>query len=128
MRTPKIRILIVDDEESIGQVLKAGLEGHGFCVRAETCPAHAIRACLEYRPALVLLDVDMPGKDGGQVAAELQEQPALRGIPVIFLTSLVSRSERLKTNADGETMLSKAMPIADLVARIRTALQGLTPA
>ena len=120
MTKEKLRILCVDDEEPIGHVLKAGLEMHGFAARFEPHSIDAIKACLEFRPDLVLLDVDMPGKDGGQVAAELASHPTLGRTPVIFLTSLASKA---KKSLSGETFLSKQTPMAELAARIRAALQ-----
>jgi len=127
MTEQKLKIIVVDDEESIGQVLKAGLEMHGFAVRFEARSTDTIKACLEFHPDLVLLDIDMPVKDGGQVASELQSHPTLRRTPVIFLTSLVSKEETAKRNASSEILLSKQIPIAELVARIRAVLQTQTP-
>jgi DNA-binding response OmpR family regulator len=127
MTEQKLKILAVDDETSIGQILKAGLEMHGFTVRYEARSTDTIKACLEFHPDLVLLDVDMPVKDGGQVASELQSHPTLRRTPVIFLTSLVSKEEAAKRNASSEIFLSKQIPIAELVARIRAVLQPQTP-
>ena len=121
------RVLVVDDDPSIGVVLKAGLEMHGFTVRFESRATDTIKACLEFHPDLVLLDVDMPVKDGGVVASELQGHPALRRIPVIFLTSLVSKEEAAKRSSSGEVLLAKPIPIAELVARIRAALQPRAP-
>ena len=120
-------ILVVDDEASIGQILKAGLEMHGFTVRYEARSTDTIQACLEFHPDLVLLDVDMPVKDGGVVASELRSHPTLQRIPVIFLTSLVKKEETARRNASGEIFLSKPIPIAELVARIRAVLQPQTP-
>ena len=80
-------------EASIGQILKAGLEMHGFTVRYEACSTDTIKACLEFHPDLILLDIDMPVKDGGQVASELRSHPTLRHTPVMFLTSRVSKEE-----------------------------------
>jgi DNA-binding response OmpR family regulator len=127
MTEQKLKILVVDDEASIGQILKAGLEMHGFTVRYEARSTDTIKACLEFHPDLVLLDVDMPVKDGGLVASELQSHPTLRRIPVVFLTSLVSKEETGKRNASREILLSKQIPIAELVARIRAVLQPQTP-
>jgi len=127
MTEQKLKILVVDDEASIGQILKAGLEMHGFTVRYEACSTDTIKACLEFHPDLVLLDVDMPVKDGGVVASELRSHPTLQRIPVIFLTSLVSKEETGKRNASREIFLSKQIPIAELVARIRAVLQPQTP-
>ena len=127
MTEQKLKILVVDDEASIGQILKAGLETHRFTVRYEACSTDTIKACLEFHPDLVLLDVDMPVKDGGVVASELRSHPTLQRTPVIFLTSLVSKEETGKQNASREILLSKQIPIAELVARIRAVLQPPTP-
>jgi DNA-binding response OmpR family regulator len=127
MTEQKLKILVVDDEASIGQILKAGLEMHGFTVRYEARSTDTIKACLEFHPDLVLLDVDMPVKDGGVVASELRSHPTLQRIPVIFLTSLVSKEETGKQNASREMFLSKQIPVAELVARIRAILQPQPP-
>ena len=126
MTEQKRKLLVVDDEEAIGQVLKAGLEMHGFTVRFEARSTDTIKACLEFHPDLVLLDVDMPVKDGGEVASELQSHPTLRRTPVVFLSSLVTKEETGKRNASREIFLSKQIPMADLVARIRAVLQPET--
>ena len=118
----KPKILLVDDEVSIGQILKAGLQMHGFAVRYEARSNDALAACLEVPPDLVLLDVDMPVMDGGQVAAELRNHPTLCHTPVVFLTSLVTQQEAAKRNASGEIILSKQIPIAALVVALRAAL------
>ena len=123
----KQRILVVDDEASMGQVLKAGLEMHGFTVRYEARSTETIKACLEFHPDLVLLDMDMPVKDGGDVAAELQCHATLSRTPVIFLSSLVTKEETGKRNASREIFLSKQIGMAELVARIRAVLQPETP-
>ncbi len=121
------KILLVDDEESIGLIVKAGLEMHRFTVRYEARSSDTIKACLEFHPDLILLDVDMPVKDGGEVASELQSHPTLQRTPVIFLTSLVTQEETVKRNVSGEIFLSKLMPIAELVARIRAVLKSQVP-
>jgi DNA-binding response OmpR family regulator len=117
------RILVVDDEEPIGQILKAGLERHGFAVRYEARSTNAIKACLEFHPDLVLLDIDMPDKDGGEVAAELQADSTLRRIPVIFLSSLVVKEETGKRNASRELLLSKQLRVTELVTILRDVLR-----
>ena len=127
MAEEKLKILIVDDETSVGQVLKASLAMHGFTVRYEARSTNTIKACLEFHPDLILLDIDMPVKDGGEVAAELQSHPTLRRTPVMFLSSLVSNTETGNRNASREILLCKQIPIADLVARIRAVLQPQTP-
>jgi len=123
----KLKILLVDDDASIGQVLKAGLQMHGFTVRYEARSIDSLTACIEFHPDLVLLDVDMPFMDGGQVATELRNHPALCHTPVVFLTSLVTQQEAAQRNASSETILSKQIPIADLATALRAALRPTMP-
>ena len=127
MTEPKARILVMDNEIAIGLMLKAGLEMYGFIVRYESRSTDAIQVCRDFQPMLIILDVDMPVKDGGEVAAELQRDASLRRIPVIFLTSLVSKEEAAKRKASDENLLAKPIPMAELVARIRAVLHPKEP-
>ena len=126
MTEQKLKILVVDDEASVGQVVKAGLERHGFTVKYEACSTDTIKACLDFHPDLVLLDIDMPVKDGGQVAAELQSHPTLGRTPVVFLTSLASKRRSGKRSAAGEVLMSKELSIAELAGGIRAILHPQT--
>ena len=90
----KARILVVDDEPNLSDLVRMFLEKtKRFEVRTENRSAHALAAAREFRPDMVLLDVDMPGQDGGEVAREIETDPVLRGIPILFFTSLVSAKE-----------------------------------
>ena len=80
----------------------------------------ALATAQTYLPDLILLDVDMPGKDGGDVAAELAQDPILRTVPIIFLTSLVSPSEVGFRN--GAQYFSKPVNPQLLVQAVRKAL------
>ena len=90
----KPRILVVDDEPNISGLVRLFLEKtKRFEVRVENRSALALSAAREFRPDMILLDVDMPGKDGGEVAGEIQAERALRNVPILFFTSLVSPAE-----------------------------------
>ena len=96
------RILVVDDEPSVTRNLKLTLEsGGGYEVLGENQPANTLSTARAFRPDLILLDVIMPGMDGGDVATRLRDDPLLRGTPIIFLTALVSNEE-----TDGHEMVS----------------------
>ena len=125
--TDRTRLLVVDDDASICQVLKAGLEMHGFTVRYETRSSDTIKACLEFHPELILLDMDMPDKDGGDVASELRDHPTLRHTPVIFRSALVAKKETGKRSATGQIFLSKQVPLTELVTTIGAVLRTQTP-
>ena len=81
------RILIVDDSASVIAVLKDQLERCGYEVLTATSGDEAIQKAEQYQPALMLLDVVMPKKDGFQTLRELKTRPATRHLPVIMLSS-----------------------------------------
>src|SRR5574341_977452 len=88
------RILIVDDETTITRLLKLNLERTGaYVVREENLGSNAHLAAREFKPDLILLDIMMPDIDGGDVAAQLQEDPILKNTPVVFLTAAVKKDE-----------------------------------
>lgn len=90
----KSRILIVDDDAKISRLVALLLTRFSNCeVYVENRPFAAKAAAELFRPELILLDVDMPGKDGGQVAAEFRADPRFASLPIIFLTSLISPNE-----------------------------------
>lgn len=88
------KILVVDDEVGFTKLLKMNLEKTGqYEVRIENESTKALMAAHEFLPDVVLLDIVMPGMDGGDVAAKMQDDPLLREIPVIMMTALVSQEE-----------------------------------
>jgi CheY-like chemotaxis protein len=125
------RIMVVDDEPNLSELVRLFLEKtKRFEVRIENRSAQALAVAKEFRPALILLDVDMPGKDGGQVAREIQADPELKDIPIIFLTSLISRAETgdRETTRGGMRFLAKPVNPAVLVETIDRVLGAETGA
>jgi putative two-component system response regulator len=90
----KQRILVVDDEPNLLELVRLFLEKtKRFEVRLESRSARALAAACEFVPDMILLDIGMPGKDGGEVARELNAERATREIPILFFTSLISAKE-----------------------------------
>ncbi len=88
------KILLVDDEAGFTQLLKMNLERSGsYQVRIENDSLKAVETAREFGPDVIILDVVMPGMDGGDVQAALADHPMLRSTPVIMLTALVESSE-----------------------------------
>ena len=81
------KILCVDDERDIAELVKLVLELGQHQVTVVTEPENAVSTALELGPDLILLDVVMPNVDGFDIFRELREQPALAKIPIAFLTS-----------------------------------------
>lgn len=92
------RILVVDDDPAIGRMVKLSLEATGaYQVFTETAGRRTMDAARECRPDLILLDIMMPDMDGGDVATALREDPDLAHIKLVFLTSLLKKSEEDKS-------------------------------
>lgn len=96
------KILLVDDEITSTRLLRQGLERTGmFEVREQNHSRQVLDTVREFRPDLVVMDVCMPGMDGGDVARALRAQPEFRHLPIIFLTSMVTEED-----ADGQPLQS----------------------
>jgi CheY-like chemotaxis protein len=127
----KPRILIVDDEPNISGLVRLHLEKtQRFEVRVENRSALALSAAREFGPNMILLDVDMPGKDGGEVSREIQAEPALRDVPIVFFTSLISPSEAGEREMirGGKRYLSKPVNPKVLIETVDRVLAGSMPA
>jgi len=89
------RILIVDDDVRLLETTRKILEATGeYELMTEDSGRRAVAAAPAFKPDLVILDIMMPGMDGGEVAAALRRHPATRDIPVLFLTSLMKSTEQ----------------------------------
>jgi CheY-like chemotaxis protein len=94
MNIEKKRILVVDDQASNTRLVKLHLErSNDYVVREENDAKAALSAAEEFHPHLILLDVMMPGLDGGELAARFQANPKLKAVPIVFLTAAVSKGE-----------------------------------
>src|SRR5438876_15796 len=94
-------ILCVDDEPQVLQLLKGMLAGVGCeVVTADSGPS-ALRAIQEALPDLILLDVVMPGMDGYQLCARLQNEERTAQVPIIFVTAMEGEPNRAKAFALG---------------------------
>ena len=90
----KKRILLIDDEKSFTNLLKLNLEDTGnYEVRVENWAEDALPAAQQFKPDLVLLDIIMPRLPGGNVAAQIKEDPALKDTPIVFLTAAVRKHQ-----------------------------------
>ncbi len=105
----KPRILIVDNNRDFTLSAKLGLERTGrYSVWEENEPARAHQTAQWVKPDLILLDIAMPETDGGEVAAQIQSDPALHRTPVVFLTGLVTKAEaRAGMEIQGHPFLAK---------------------
>lgn len=122
----KKRILVVDDEAGFTKLLKFNLERTGhYEVREENQAPRAVQAAAIFLPDLILLDVVMPGMDGGDIVSELRRRPQTRHIPIVMLTALVARGEigrHSVAEAGDLLMLGKPVDMATLLKCIEEQL------
>jgi two-component system, OmpR family, response regulator len=113
----KKRILLVDDEPSFTRLMKLNLEMNGpYEVQIENDPARVLTTARSFRPDLIFLDVIMPDMDGGEVAATLRADAALKHVPIVFLTAVVSKNEVFDRGdvIGGQTFLAKPVTFEDV--------------
>ncbi len=91
-----MRVLVVDDEEQVLQLVASLLEAQDHEVLQASDGEQALREVEVNRPDAILLDIMMPGVDGATVAQRLRETPDTADIPIIFLTGLVDADEMKK--------------------------------
>lgn len=87
----KQRILVVDDEPDAVEFVRAILEEAGYEVASAPTGEEGLRAARALKPNLVILDVQMPGKDGFSAFVEMRKDSELKAIPVIMLTGVRQR-------------------------------------
>lgn len=120
--TPEARLLVVDDEEHIVELLSASLRHAGFEVTTATRGADAVRLAQREAPDLVLLDVMMPGLDGFETLRRMRAE-GLR-MPVLFLTARDAVEDRIAgLTAGGDDYISKPFSLGEVIARIRAVLR-----
>lgn len=122
------RILVVDDEVGILEIVRVNLETEGFEVESAEDGEGALRLAREFHPDLVLLDVMLPDVDGWQVLAELEATPSLAGIPVVMLTARAADEDILHGLEEGAVeYITKPFYPEDLVASVKIILNVFDP-
>ena len=125
MKPQKKRILVVDDEPGITRMLKLNLEQtNEYEVAVENSPTHAYLTAMSFHPDLILLDVLMPGKDGGELACDFQTSPKFSGVPILFLTAAATKKEVSSAHGSigGLPFLAKPVNFPEVVAAIKKLL------
>ena len=131
MIADKKKVLVVDDEVSITRLLKLNLEKTGkYTVQTINSSEAALKAALEFHPDIILLDVIMPGLDGGYLASVIREHPALKTVPIVFLTAAETKQEVAARHGltGGLPMLAKPVDLAEVMACLERVLSSTPPA
>jgi two-component system OmpR family response regulator len=125
-RTPPeqndFRVLVVDDDRNIADVLSMALRYEGYSVEAAGSGSAALKAASDFRPHIMLLDVMLPDFDGFEVASRLAERRA--EIPILFLTARDTTEDKVRgLTLGGDDYVTKPFSVEEILARIRTILR-----
>ncbi|MGK0741581.1 response regulator transcription factor [Leucobacter sp. Z1108] len=114
----KIRALVVDDEDSISNLIAMALRYEGWDVDTASTGAEAIEKLRSFNPDVAVLDIMLPDFDGIQVLSRFRSEGYL--LPVLFLTALDSVDDRVNgLTAGGDDYVSKPFSLEELIARLR---------
>ncbi|KQV86746.1 response regulator [Rhizobacter sp. Root1221] len=116
-------ILVVDDTPASLKLLEGVLSSAGYRVRLATDGEVALFSAKMHPPAMILLDIKMPGMDGFEVCQRLKQEERTRSIPVIFLSGLQDEREKVKAfEVGGVDYINKPIRAEEVLARVSTHL------
>ncbi len=116
------RVLVVDDEPNLVEVVSMALRFQGFTVETAGSGREAIAAVSSFKPHLIVLDVMLGDMEGFEVARRLGAQRS--GVPIIFLTARDSTEDKVRgLSGGGDDYMTKPFSLEELLARIRTILR-----
>jgi two-component system, OmpR family, response regulator MprA len=119
------RVLVVEDDEAIADVLRRSLRAEGHEVRSAGDGVEALRAAEEFAPDLVILDLGLPRLDGLEVAKRLRAES---DVPILMLTARTETEDRVEgLDSGADDYLPKPFERAELLARIRALLRRRPP-
>jgi CheY-like chemotaxis protein len=99
-----MRILVVEDQDSIRRMIEALVQARGYQVTAVSSGAKAIDVALTDAPDIVLLDLNLPGQyDGFDVCQRLRDEPTTRSVPVVIISAMDDDESRARATAAGAT-------------------------
>jgi two-component system, OmpR family, alkaline phosphatase synthesis response regulator PhoP len=120
----KQKILAVDDEEDILELLRFNLAKEGFAVVCAASGEEALKTALSQRPDLILLDLLLPAMDGLEVARRLKREDATKEIPIIMVTAKGEEADIVTgLEVGAEDYITKPFSRKVLIARVRAVLR-----
>ncbi|MDP4144667.1 MAG: response regulator transcription factor [Bacillota bacterium] len=118
------KILIVDDEEHILELIKFNLENNGYKVICADNGVDALRMAKQEVPQLVLLDLMLPGMDGYDVCREIRRDSNIANIPVIMITAKCEELDKiLGLELGSDDYITKPFSVRELLARVKAILR-----
>ncbi|MFZ1372777.1 response regulator transcription factor [Nostocoides sp.] len=117
-----VRVLVVDDEQNLTELLSMALRYEGWQVRSAGTGADAVRAAREFQPDAVVLDMMLPDFDGMEVLRRMRADDG--NVPVLFLTARDAVEDRVAgLTAGGDDYVTKPFSLEEVVARLRALMR-----
>lgn len=121
------KILVVDDEPDVTELVAYHLRAKGYDVAAVNDPHASLATARSFAPDLVVLDVMMPGLSGIQLCRLIRADPVLKKTPVVFLTAKAEEDDRVQGfETGGDDYIPKPFSTKELVLRVQTILRRLS--
>ena len=118
------KILVVDDEEDVTELVAYHMEANGWLVETLTEPARILEVSRRFSPDLIVLDVMMPGVDGLQLCRMFKADPLTRDVPIILLTARAEEEDRVQGFETGaDDYVCKPFSPRELTLRVRRLLR-----
>ncbi|HET6568206.1 MAG TPA: response regulator transcription factor [Rhodothermales bacterium] len=119
------KILIVDDEDDIRDLLRYNLEREGYATALARDGVEALEVAEEERPDMVILDVMMPRMDGVEVCRRIRRNAFLRKTPILMLTARAEEEDQIRgLDVGADIYLSKPVSVPILLSQLRALLRG----
>ncbi|MFA6320634.1 MAG: response regulator [Candidatus Omnitrophota bacterium] len=119
------KILIIDDEPDMLEILKFRLEKNGYKITTASSGEEGLKKAEKVNPDLILLDILLPGMSGLEVVKRMKKNRATKNIPIIMVTALISRDVKTEgLNNGAEYLISKPFDPAELLAEIKNVIEG----
>ncbi|MGA2009692.1 MAG: response regulator transcription factor [Solirubrobacteraceae bacterium] len=122
----RLRVLVVDDEPAIVDVVSMALRHEGYDVVSAGTGTDAMAEVRDWRPHAIVLDIMLPDMDGFEVARRLGAQEA--GVPILFLSARDNTSDKIRgLTTGGDDYVTKPFSVEELMARLRNILRRRSP-
>ncbi len=107
IKTQTAKVLVIDDEPEITDIVETFLTEAGYQVAVENSSRNAVQKAHQFRPEVIILDIMMPEIDGYQICQDIKKDPAMANVPIIFLTGKDRNDDMGRSFKSGGDMFIK---------------------
>lgn len=112
------RILVVEDQDDVAQLIDVVLKGEGYTVAIARDGAQGLMMSRDWNPDLILMDIMLPGVDGGTLISRLRTEPETSELPIIAMSASRTLKDRT-TELEADALLSKPFDVDALLVQVQ---------